>query len=133
MLKTQKYRIAFLVWMGLVTWASLATFPEEDTPDLGIPHFDKLVHFGFYFGAAVLGTLYVREAMHDSPPLTRTLIYVALGTIIYGIIIEVLQHILTVDRQADIFDVVANSLGAIIGVWVLNKLFSSPKGLKWKK
>jgi len=109
--------------MGLVTWASLATFPEEDTPDLGIPHFDKLVHFGFYFG----------EAMHDSPPLARTLIFVALGTIIYGIIIEVLQHTLTVDRQGDIFDVVANSLGAIIGVWVLNKLFSSPKGLKWKK
>lgn len=119
--------------MALVTWASLATFPEDGTPDISIPHFDKLVHFSFYFGAAVLGTLFVREAMHDSPPLMATLVYVALGAIIYGIIIEVLQYTLTVDRQGDIFDVVANSLGAVIGVWAINKLFSSPNGLKWKK
>jgi len=118
--------------MTLITWASLTTFPDDDTPDINIPHFDKVVHFVFYFGAAVLGTLFVRESMRDKPALVKTLVYVVSGAIIYGIIIEVLQYTLTDDRQGDIFDVLANSFGAVIGVLAMNWLFSRSKGLKWK-
>lgn len=132
MLKTRKYAFAFFGWMTLITWASLTTFPDDDTPDINIPHFDKVVHFVFYFGAAVLGTLFVRESMRDKPALVKTLVYVVSGAIIYGIIIEVLQYTLTDDRQGDIFDVLANSFGAVIGVLAMNWLFSRSKGLKWK-
>ena len=34
--------------------------------------------------------------------------------IVYGIVIEVLQYVLTENRTADFFDVLANSLGAIL-------------------
>ncbi len=118
--------------MALITWASLSTFSDDDTPDINIPHFDKVVHFSFYFGAAVLGTLFVRETMRDKPALAKTLVYVVSGAIIYGIIIELLQYTLTDDRQGDIFDALANSCGAIIGVLAMKWLFSKPKGLKWK-
>ncbi|MDO9260601.1 MAG: VanZ family protein, partial [Flavobacteriaceae bacterium] len=33
----------------------------------------------------------------------------------YGIIIEVLQEILTTKREADIYDVIANTMGILIG------------------
>lgn len=118
--------------MALVTWASLSTFPEDDTPDIDIPHFDKVVHFGFYFGAAVLCTFFIRETTHGKSPIIKTLIFAALGAIIFGILIEVLQYRFTLERQGDPFDALANSLGAIMGALVMNWLFSRPKGLKWK-
>lgn len=117
--------------MAFVTWASLTTFPKDDTPSINIPHFDKMVHFGFYFVAAILGTLFIRETTHDKASLMRTLIFVTLGAIIFGIIIEVLQYSLTLDRQGDPFDALANSCGAIMGAMAMNWLFSSSKGLKW--
>lgn len=118
--------------MAFVTWASLSTFPEDDTPDITIPHFDKVVHFGFYFGAAVLGTFFIREMNHGKSSLMSTLIVVVLGAIIFGIVIEVLQYTFTLDRQGDPFDVLANSCGAIIGAMAMNWLFSRTNGLKWK-
>ena len=39
--------------------------------------------------------------------------------IVFGIIIEILQGVLTKTRQADFYDVVANSLGAIVGCLAL--------------
>ena len=132
MLKTKKFAIAFFGWMAFVTWASLTTFPEDDVPDINIPNFDKLVHFGFYFGAAVLGTFFVRETNHGNSPQMKTLVFVAFGAIIFGILIEVLQYNFTYDRQGDPFDALANSCGAILGAMAMNWLFSRSKGLKWK-
>ncbi len=118
--------------MAFVTWASLSTFPDDDTPDIDIPHFDKVVHFGFYFGAAVLGTFFIRETTHGKSPMIKTLVFAAFGAILFGILIEVLQYSFTLDRQGDLFDALANSFGAIVGALAMNWLFSSPKGLKWK-
>ncbi len=132
MLKTRKYAIAFFVWMALVTWASLSTFSEDDTPDIDIPHFDKAVHFCFYFGAAVLGTFFIRETTHGILPRIKTLIIAAMGAIFFGILIEVLQYSFTLDRQGDSLDALANSCGAITGALAMNWIFSKSKGLKWK-
>ncbi len=132
MLKTRKFAFAFISWMTFVTWASLSSFQDDDTPDINIPHFDKIVHFGFYFGATVLGTFFIRETAHGKSSLIKTSIFVALGAIIFGIIIEVLQYRYTLDRQGDVFDALANSCGAIIGVLAINWFFLGSKGLKWK-
>lgn len=118
--------------MAFITWASLSTISEDDTPDINIPHFDKVVHFGFYFGAVVLGAFFVRETTLGEFHKVKTLLYVALGAIFFGIIIEVLQDSYTLDRQGDLFDALANSFGAIIGALAMYWLFSGPKRLKWK-
>ena len=44
-------------------------------------------------------------------PLKRSLILIALLVDYFGIIIEALQEGLTTYRQADIYDILANSLG----------------------
>ena len=36
--------------------------------------------------------------------------------VIYGIIIEILQGVLTTTRESDLFDALANTLGAIVGL-----------------
>ncbi|MGB7394973.1 MAG: VanZ family protein [Pricia sp.] len=132
MLRTRKFTIAFFGWMTFVTWASLSSFPDDGTPTIDIPHFDKFVHFCFYLGAAVLGALFVREIARGRFPLVKTLILVVLGAIMFGIIIEVLQYTFTVDRMGDSMDALANSLGAIFGGSVTKWLFSWRNGLKWK-
>ncbi len=118
--------------MAFITWASLSSIPAEHTHDIDIPHIDKVVHLCFYFGAAVLGTFFVRETMHGRTALAETLVYVVFGAIIYGIIIEVLQYHFTLDRQGDPIDALANSCGAIIGALTMKWLFSGGSRLKWK-
>lgn len=50
----------------------------------------------------------------------------------YGIIIELLQMKFTLNRNGDILDVLANSLGAFFGVFVVKYVFSKKTQLKWK-
>jgi glycopeptide antibiotics resistance protein len=51
-------------------------------------------------------------------------------TIIYGMIIEVLQYTLTVNRQGDIMDALANSMGAIVGLMLTKSLIYKGGSLK---
>jgi VanZ family protein len=44
----------------------------------------------------------------------KALIYASVISVAFGIIIEVLQEILTETRSADLLDVLANSLGVLI-------------------
>ncbi len=118
--------------MAFVTWASLSSIPGEHTHDFDIPHLDKVVHFCFYFGATVLGTFFVRETVHGRMLLAKTLLFVVLGAIMYGIIIEVLQYNFTLSREGDPLDALANSCGAISGALVMKWLFSGVSRLKWK-
>lgn len=132
MLKDRKYTIAFISWMVFITFSSLSSFEGTNTLRFNIPHLDKAVHFVFYFIAAVLGTFFVRESTKGIIPLYKTLWSVVFGAIVFGIIIEVFQHSFTANREGDLFDVLANSLGAISGTLVMKSLFSSERRLKWK-
>lgn len=60
------------------------------------------------------------------------MVYMLLFAVIYGIIIEVLQYTWTVNRHGDILDALANTVGALLGIWVARILFSRKWSLKWK-
>ena len=49
--------------------------------------------------------------------------------IIYAIIIELIQHYLTVDRMADYWDVVADIVGAILGLAMFHTVYGDLKFL----
>ncbi|MFK5972154.1 MAG: VanZ family protein [Flavobacteriaceae bacterium] len=132
MLKTNKYAIAFICWMLFVTWASLFSFSDVDLPSFKIPHLDKVVHFTFYFVAFVLGVFFFRERTKGEIQLRKALGSILFGVIVFGIIIEVIQQRFTLSRAGDIFDAISNSIGALVGAWVMRFLFSKKRGLKWK-
>ncbi|HLT51064.1 MAG TPA: VanZ family protein [Arenibacter sp.] len=111
---------------------SLISFKGNDIlPSLNIPHMDKLVHMGFYFGTSVLGILFIRERKRGMVPLQKTMLWTVVFAILYGIIIEVLQSVFTLDRSGDILDVLANSSGAILGCFLMKFVFSGKSPLKW--
>lgn len=51
--------------------------------------------------------------------------------IVYGIIIEVLQLKVTQNREGDILDAIANSIGAFMGAGIIKIMFSEKIPLKW--
>lgn len=94
---------------------------------------DKLVHMSFYFGATVLGVLSVRERTRGIVSLRKSMLWIGCLAVLYGIVIEVLQLVCTTDREGDILDVLANSLGALLGVLIMKFVFSGKSLLKWSE
>ena len=79
---------------------------------------DKYGHFLTYF---ILGLSWLNAIKN---PLHKIFInYIIIFLLIcYGIILEVLQDILTTYRQADLYDIIANSSGVIFAVILYNLL-----------
>lgn len=80
---------------------------------IAIPNKDKIVHFGFYF-------VFVFSWINAiQPKLTKNKVKIVFVAILYGIIIEVLQAELTETRQADFYDALANTCGAVTAYFFL--------------
>ena len=110
-----------LIWTFVVTVASLVSVNSfSKIKSVGN---DKIVHFLFYLFFVILWGLVKRQ--NDSN--RKYYLFVFLVAMSYGLIIEVLQEILTNTRQADFYDFLANTMGAFVGLVVLlfykNKFF----------
>lgn len=106
--------------------------PAMKGPGLELPYADKLVHFGFYFIAAVLGVFFVRERRAGRLSLLKTLGLIVGSLILYGILIEVVQLVFTTWRSGEVADALANSLGALAGAGIVMLRLSGKGQLKWK-
>ena len=125
MFKFLEIRKIWLVYIPLIIyWIILLTatsLPIERLPVVGFS--DKINHFVAYFGLAVLLNLtliYQRKSkllFDKSVPVT-----VIIG-MLYGVIDE-LHQMLVPGRFAETLDWVADSLGTITGVLVLNFLIN---------
>lgn len=78
---------------------------------------DKIFHSLAYFILTFL--LYITFYYKYKVNKTKAVIYAMLISIIFGIIIEVLQGALTTTRDSDILDVFANTLGAVLASIVI--------------
>ena len=93
----------------MVTFLSLAQI-KADAESLNIPHKDKLVHFGMYFGMAFLLML---DTTLDLSHFLKQIIAIGFS-IFYGGLMEVFQSFIP-NRSADWWDVLANATGAVAG------------------
>src|SRR5690606_9167792 len=121
-------------WVVCITTLSLISFQGMglDTGTLNIPHADKITHFVFYLVFVVLGCMFVRERSGGRIPMSRTTWGVTISAIVYGMIIEGLQYTLTWDRMMEFMDMVSNTLGALVALFLVRWYFSGIKQLKWK-
>jgi VanZ family protein len=86
----------------------------------------------FYFVACILGILFLRERSNGKINLVKTVITMVFATVVFGILIEVIQHEYTVQRIGDVYDALANSTGSICGALAVKFFFSRKRQLKWK-
>lgn len=108
------YLIMAALWLIAVTLACLVPVGvvRDVEPDFKIS--DKIAHGFFYFVNTILCFLYFYK-----PGLKGILLKVSLFSFIYGIIIEVLQFELPFGRSAEIEDVLANSVGILTAVLLI--------------
>lgn len=81
----------------------------KDVPSTGISNEDKVFHVLAYFLFALL-TYNGLKNMSINKAILISLVFVTT----YGIIIEVLQYVLTSHRSFDLYDALANFTGAIL-------------------
>lgn len=112
--------MVFITSLSLFSLSGLGNY----THAIEIPHVDKVVHFIFYFVAIISGSLFLREFKKNNISLVKASHKMFIFSIVYGMIIEVLQYSITENRQGDFFDFIANSLGALAG-WLLIKYLIS--------
>ena len=106
-----------------IALATVSLIRINDLPDIGISFGDKLFHF---FAYALLAFLWFSAFVNSFKLKKKQAIYFAIIlSVLFGIIIEVLQDTITVSRALDIYDVVANTLGALLtslALWFKNRL-----------
>jgi VanZ family protein len=105
-----------LLWTTVITYLSLASV-EGLSSQIQIPNKDKIVHFSFYFGFVYLWWKGLAIQQNSAKTL---LLCSAIG---YGLLMELLQYYCTTNRSADIWDILANSLGAITCFYWLKRKF----------
>ena len=91
--------------------------PASDLPKIEINHVDKLAHFSFHFIFIILWYLYfisTSKIINYKTPLI--LFFVSL---VFGIVIEWSQQVLTTSRKGDVLDVISNISGAFTALVIL--------------
>jgi VanZ family protein len=104
-----------LLWTFFVATLCLVSF--NSVPKVRIENFDKLVHACFHFGIVLLWFLYFN--IQKSKPFIKAANLAILFSLIFGILIEICQQLFTTSRKADVLDLVANTLGALLAVFFL--------------
>lgn len=118
--------------MVFVTFSSLFSFEGMQMGSFAhrIPHLDKMVHFIFYLVMVVTGFFGLKDYFAHRYRLSKILLAIVIFSIIYGMIIEVLQYTVTLNRQGDFLDALANSLGAFVGMFLTRSLIYKDRSLK---
>ncbi|WP_156109199.1 VanZ family protein [Polaribacter sp. Hel1_85] len=95
-----------------IAYLSLMKMPKVEG---NFSKIDKVYHLFAYFTLTICWLF----SFYKKPTLKYLII---IGCIIYGIIIEVLQDTLTTYRTGDFKDILANTLGIVLGLIVFNQI-----------
>lgn len=92
-------------------------------PNVEIKHSDKFFHFIAYSLLCLLW--YIVFSFKKEYSKKKSIFHAVLLSILFGIIIEVLQGTVTTHRSSDVYDAIANSLGALLMgslLWITSKI-----------
>lgn len=117
---------AFLLWFGVLWTLSSFSVAGPETPP--IPYFDKIAHFGFFFGGSGLLTAFLYRLKPERPN-WKLIIGVAVGVLAaIGALDEWRQSHVPGRSGNDFADWVADVTGALGGAFVFKAIH---RRLKW--
>lgn len=112
-------KVLFFLALSFTLFITVGSLVSTSSiPKLKFAVSDKLIHAVSYFILMFLWSLFL-VSQNKKRNFKFLIAITAIFAFIYGIIIEVLQGTLVETRTADIFDVLANSLGIVTAVLVL--------------
>jgi len=105
-----------LLWAIIILYLSLANINENETIKvLLFPFSDKIAHLTVY---AILSFLILYDRSKK-----KKLLFPFIVSVFYGILMELLQYSLTTYRSFEVADMIANTIGAIIGLLFYKKFY----------
>lgn len=108
--------ISAIAYTTALTTVSLMTL--RNLPDIGVSFGDKIFHFLAY---AVLTILWTFVFFYNFNYIKKKAIgYAFVISVSFGIFIEVVQGTATVARSFDVYDMLANTCGALLAVGILS-------------
>jgi len=114
-LKSKALAITWFVIMCILFFLPGSAFPKENW--FHVIHFDKWVHCGLF---AVLLFLWCSAFDFNLPKNSWLVIAAAIA---YGFLVEVIQKEWVTNRSFDLYDVLADSAGSILGVIVWLRMY----------
>nr|WP_307777163.1 VanZ family protein [Flavobacterium panacis] len=91
---------------------------SSNIPVVNFPNIDKIVHFCFHFGFTFSWILFFKkEFVGKGAEDFKAYLISFIFSVFFGITIEILQNAITTTRAADVTDILANALGAVIAVF----------------
>ena len=88
--------------------------PEE--PFFEIIYFDKWVHIGMF---GILTFLWCFPFLKSKNGSVKLFLLIALCSIIYGVLMEFVQKYFAFERDFDLLDIIADSVGSILAlIWL---------------
>ena len=117
MLKTYSFIITILYSLALATVCLIKV--DKLVEEVHIQNADKIFHFSAYFVLTILW--YITLFFQFKTKKNKSIIYAICFSVMFGIIIEILQGNVTTSRQSDINDVFANTIGVFLAALVIYK------------
>ena len=102
------YLSAALIWTCSILFLCLASF--SNLPDVGVKNADKYVHFTFHFVFVNLWFLYFNYKNQKN--IIKLGIFIFISSVLFGVLIELVQRVFTITRKGDFLDILANISGA---------------------
>jgi len=92
----------------------------ESMPEIDVSFGDKIFHFGAYAAFTILW--YAAFLFNFNLNKKKALWYSTLFAVVFGIVVEVLQDTMTDYRAMDVYDVIANTSGALLTALILSRI-----------
>lgn len=105
--------IPAILWGLLFVFLSLMPGKQGNFFLFGIPHIDKLAHFGMYAVWAFL--VFYAWNKNSSIPSRTLIVYTSIFGTLAGILLEYGQFATSMGRSFEMTDMIANSIGAVAG------------------
>lgn len=120
------------MWLIGVTFLSL--LPGEHFGENKVDGLDKVIHIFFYlFLSLLLSVPNIRQVCIQHKYTFRPLWVAFLFSVFWGILMEMIQGTVFVSRQIETTDILANILGASIGIACFYIIYGHPKNYTpWK-
>jgi len=97
----------------IILYLSLANSHTFDKiPLVDVPNFDKVVHLGMYFGLMSVIILENRKTIKR----TVSLFLIGALSLLYGILMEILQATITITRSGSFYDALADAAGVLLSI-----------------
>ncbi len=109
----KKFWLSIIWTIIIIVFCSLPSSNLPRTSIINIPHFDKILHFGIYF---ILSLIILYELKIKTSKNKMVFIITGLFSFTLGLLIEIEQQYLISSRTGDLYDLIADILGTVIGI-----------------